>query len=87
MKHNAGRHPQMYCNFRFTHWMCTGYRYDNSATLSKIGIDFPESVGKIEILCSCSCHFMSPEYDRDPSRYLQAFENTNRIFDNYLNRS
>ena len=87
MKKIAGRHPQSWCEKRFTHVLCSGFRYDNAVTLNKIGIDFPESEGRIEILCSCSCHREGNQFTvatDDPIRFQSAVIYTKRIFGEYL---
>ena len=84
MKHEAGNHSQMYCKSRFTHSLCTGYRTENSTTLSQVGIDFPKSEGRIEILCSCTCHRGVKKIilaSDDPGRYGKAQSYTIAFFD------
>ncbi len=87
MKKVAGRHPQSWCKNRFTHGLCTGFRFDNAFTLKQICIDFPESEGKIEILCSCTCHdradmqmadLMSNKIDKAFFKTLDIFGTTVR---------
>jgi len=56
MKKVAGGHPQMWCRIRFTHRLCSGYRSDTPSTLRQSGVDVTEDFGKVELLCSCSCH-------------------------------
>ena len=56
MKKDAGRHPQGWCQIPFLHCLCSGYRFDTSLTLRKMGIEIPKELGKLELLCSCSCH-------------------------------
>ena len=83
MKHEAGAHSQMYCNFRFTHSLCTGYRTENWVTLRRIGVDFPKSEGSIEILCSCTCHGGATNINMavdDTFRYTTAQMYTRRFF-------
>lgn len=56
MKKTAGKHPQIWCRIHFTHRLCSGYRSENSSTLRRFGVNITEDFGKIELLCSCSCH-------------------------------
>ena len=39
-----GSRPQIWCHIPFTHWMCSGYRYE---LLDGV---------KVEGLCTCTCH-------------------------------
>ena len=82
---SAGRHAQGYCHHRFTHWMCTGYRFDNSETLKKINIDFPKSEGVIEILCSCSCHDLAKMFLNNTYKFLKAEAWTTSLFGDITN--
>lgn len=80
MKHIAGNHAQSHCRIRFTHFLCNGYRYDNAATLSQMGIDVLSIEGKVEILCSCSCHDHGQMAIEQPQKFKDAFETTLEIF-------
>ena len=73
MAHNAGRHSQTWCRTRFTHGLCSGYRFDNSTTLASAGIAFPAHQGQIEILCSCSCHSPGVLIAEDLRRYVNSY--------------
>ena len=82
---SAGGHAQMYCHHRFTHWMCTGYRFDNSETLRKINIDFPKSEGTIEILCSCTCHDLAKMYLKNTYKFMKVEAWTTLLFGDITN--
>lgn len=49
MKHQAGPKAQIWCHTRFTHWMCSGYRFDILEGK------------KVEGLCTCTCHYTGAE--------------------------
>ena len=80
MKHDPGIHGQSWCQGRFTHSLCSGYRFDNVLTLNQIGIDVPSLQGKIEILCSCTCHNQGKMAAEDPHKFDAAFRTTISIF-------
>ena len=80
MKHEPGIHAQSWCQGRYTHRLCNGYRFDTQRTLSGISVDVSSIEGKIEILCSCSCHDRVKMAVEDPHRFDAAFRTTSSIF-------
>ena len=80
MKQQLGIHSQSWCQGRFTHRLCNGYRFDTQRTLRDIGVDVSSIEGKIEILCSCSCHDRVMMANGDPQKFGVAFRTTVSIF-------
>ena len=80
MAHVAGTHAQFICKTRFTHFLCTGYRFESVSTLRRIGLDPPLFEGKVEIFCSCSCHNHVQMLLEEPQRFEDADRATSEIF-------
>jgi len=81
LDNSPGTHPQMWCRFGgLFHILCNGYRFDNADTLKQVGIDAPKSIGKIELLCSCSCHDRASMDIKDIKKSQPAHLTTIDIF-------
>jgi len=79
-KHDPGIHAQSWCEGRFTHSLCSGYRFDTNRSLRYLGLDLPPFEGKVEILCSCSCHERTRMISEDPEKFAAALGSTVSIF-------